>query len=166
MSTAAAEAPPAGALRADFGPPANRMAVALLSLAGVFVSAYLLFHYLGFGGPLACGVSGGCETVQTSRYAWFLGVPVPALGVGGYLLLLGTSLAGLQPSLGDRRWVAAAILGLASIAFAFSMYLTALEAWVIRAWCRWCVGSALLATLIFLAALPEVRRLRHAGSSS
>jgi uncharacterized membrane protein len=31
---------------------------------------------------------------------------------------------------------------------------------VIRAWCRWCVVSAVLITLIFFAALVDVRRSR------
>ena len=141
-------------------PPANRMAIALLSLAGLFVSGYLALKYAGFGGPIACGGSGGCTAVQMSPYAWFLGVPVPLIGVGGNLALLGVSLAGLQPALADRRWVAGALFGMALLAAAFCAYLTALEAFVIHAWCRWCLAAAFLSALVFLAALPELRRLR------
>ena len=50
---------------------------------------------------------------------------------------------------------------LATIAFAFSAYLTVLEAVVIHAWCRWCLVSAAIATLIFLCSLPEAARLRR-----
>ena len=50
------------------------------------------------------------------------------------------------------------MLGLATIGVAYSAFLTYLEAAVIRAWCLWCVVSALLMTLIFLASLPELRR--------
>src|SRR2546427_4001758 len=32
-----------------------------------------------------CGASGGCETVQTSQWAVFLGMPVAFYGVVGYL---------------------------------------------------------------------------------
>ncbi len=42
-----------------------RMGAALLSLVGVFVSAYLYLYKIGRIGTLACG-TGGCETVQTS----------------------------------------------------------------------------------------------------
>jgi hypothetical protein len=31
---------------------------------------------------------------------------------------------------------------------------------VINAWCRWCIVSAILAGLILLFALPELRRVR------
>lgn len=136
------------------------MVIAVLSLAGLFVSSYLALKYAGFGGPIACGGSGGCTAVQMSPYAWFLGVPVPLIGVAGNLGLLGVSLAGLQPALMERRWVAGALFGMALVAAAFCAYLTALEAFVIQAWCRWCVAAATLAALTFLAALPELRRLR------
>ena len=58
------------------------------------------------------------------------------------------------------RAVSALLLGLSAVALAFSAYLTFLEAFVIHAWCQWCVISAVLVTIIFVAALAEVRRLR------
>ena len=143
-------------------PPANRMVIAALALAGIFVSAYLLLHKIGLIGTLTCGV-GDCGTVQASRFAVFLGMPVPLLGILGYAALLGIALRGVQPGRLHDRQTAAALLILGAGAFAFSMYLTALEAFVIRAWCQWCVISAILATLIFLLALVEVPRLRREG---
>jgi uncharacterized membrane protein len=56
--------------------------------------------------------------------------------------------------------VSTLLLGLSAVALAFSAWLTWLEAFVIRAWCQWCVISAILVTIIFFAALAEVRRLR------
>jgi uncharacterized membrane protein len=141
--------------------PVTRMGIAVLSLAGLFIATYLLLHRLGVVGTLACGADGGCAVVQSSRWAVFLGVPVPAWGVGGYALLLGAALAGVQPGLADDRRVAGVLLALSSAAFLFSAYLTALEAFVIHAWCRWCLASAGVATAIFLLSLPEVRRLRR-----
>ena len=43
----------------------------------------------------------------------------------------------------------------------FSGYLTYLEAAVIHAWCRWCVVSAVLVTVIFVTALAGWRRMHH-----
>ena len=54
-----------------------------------------------------------------------------------------------------------ALIVTATGAFLFSVYLSALEQFVIHAWCRWCIGSAAIATLIFLFTLPEFRRLRR-----
>ncbi len=140
------------------------MAIALLSMAGLFVALYLLAHSLGFTGPLICGI-GECDTVQSSKWARVGPVPVSALGVGGYLMLLGVSLWGLQPSAVQSRTVSWLLLGLSAVALAYSAWLTWLEAFVIRAWCQWCVISAILVTLIFLAALPELKRLRRGSDS-
>jgi uncharacterized membrane protein len=138
----------------------NRMAIAVLSLVGLFVALYLTLHRVGVIGTLACGVDGGCSTVQTSSYATFLGLPVPFIGLFGYVILFGLAMTGVRGAWDDRR-TAVGLLALATIAFGFSMYLTAIEAFVIGAWCRWCIVSAVIATLIFLCSLPEAARLRR-----
>jgi len=140
-------------------PPRNRMAIAILSLAGLFVAAYLLAHSLGLTGPLVCGI-GECDTVQSSKWSHVGPIPVSAFGVVGYLALVATSLFGLQPAGRASRPVGVLLLSLAAVALACSAWLTYLEAFVIRAWCQWCVISAILVTCIFLAALPELKRLR------
>lgn len=137
------------------------MAMAVLSLVGLFVALYLALHRVGVVGSLACGVDGGCSTVQSSSYATFLGVPVPFIGVIGYLVLFVVSMAAVSGRALSDRALAGTLLVLSAAAFAFSAYLTAVEAFVIQAWCRWCVVSAIIATLIFLFSLPEAARLRR-----
>ena len=128
----------------------TRMAAALLSLAGLFVSLYLYLYKLGYIGTLACG-TGGCETVQFSSYSRFLGIDVPLLGLLAYAALLGLSMLALQQP-GTARWPGLLRL-LSGGGVAFSAYLTYLELFVIHAICRWCVGSAVIVLLIFIAAL-------------
>ncbi|MCF6191965.1 MAG: vitamin K epoxide reductase family protein, partial [Candidatus Hydrothermae bacterium] len=97
-------------------------------------------------GSVACGGSAGCEVVQTSPYAVFLGIPVPVWGLVGYSLLFVLAFATVQwPHLAGRldRWM----MGLSSLALLFSLYLTALELWVIHAICRWCVASQIIILL-------------------
>jgi uncharacterized membrane protein len=86
-------------------------------------------------------------------------VPVAAFGVLGYLALIVVSFLGLQPALAGSRKVPLTLLVGGVLGVAFSAYLTYLEAFVIHAWCQWCVGSAIIMLLAFLACLPEVRRL-------
>ena len=50
------------------------------------------------------------------------------------------------------------LLVFSGIGFAFTVYLTYLELFVIKAICRWCVGSAVIITLIFFVALLDWRR--------
>lgn len=149
---------------ADASAPVNRMVVAVLSLVGLFVAFYLMAHSFGWTGPLVCGI-GECETVQSSKWAKLGGVPVSAIGFVGYASLLALSVAGLQPGRRSSRSLGLLLVAGSGAGVAFSGWLTYLEAAVIHAWCQWCVTSAILITLIFLAALPELRRARGGGAA-
>jgi uncharacterized membrane protein len=139
--------------------PPNRMGIAIASLAGLLISIYLLLYKLGVIRTLVCG-TGNCEVVQSSKWSDFLGLPVPLWGVIGYGVVLATALRGVQPGrAGDRR-IALLLAGSSTLAFLFSIYLSAIEEFVIGAWCRWCISSAVVATALFLLSLPEFRRLR------
>jgi uncharacterized membrane protein len=138
--------------------PLNRMGIAVLALIGVLISSYMAAYKFGLLGEIMCG-TGGCTTVQNSPWAYFMGVPVPVIGLGGYALLLGVALAGVH-ALAAHRLVPVVLVAGASTGLGFSAYLTYLEAFVIHAWCRWCIASAVLSVLIFAFTLPEFRRLR------
>ena len=139
--------------------PVNRMVAAVLSLIGVFLAFYLVANNLGWTPPIPCG-TGACGLVQSSKYAWIGPVPVSAVGLAGYLSLFALSIAGLQRSLAGSRALAFLLFAGSLLGVLFSAYLTYLEAMVIQAWCRYCVASAILITVIFLTTLPEVKRIR------
>jgi len=133
-----------------------RQTIALLALVGLFVALYLWLHALGFGGPLKCG-TGECETVQTSQYAVLFGLPVAFYGVLGYLAILVVALLALRPAaLLEAKWNQL-VVGLATAGVLFTSYLTYLELFVIHAICRWCVGSAVIITAIWIVALFSLR---------
>ena len=134
-----------------------RMGAALMSLVGVFVSAYLYLYKIGRIGTLACG-TGGCETVQTSVWSRFLGVEVALIGLVGYALVFGVALLALRPALIRERWPAALLAALAWGGVLFTLYLTYLELFVIHAICRWCVGSAAIIVTILILALLALRQ--------
>ena len=142
------------------GPPMNRMVIAALSLAGLFVAFYLFAHSAGWTGPLVCGV-GDCATVQASEYASLGPIPVSAIGLAGYVALLALSFMGIQPGRRDSKAIGALLLAGSFGGFLYSAYLTYLEAAVIHAWCQYCVVSAIIITLIFFSALVEAPRLRR-----
>lgn len=133
------------------------MAVAVLALAGLFVSAYLYLYKIGAIGTLVCG-TGSCEVVQFSPQSRFLGFEVSLIGLGGYATLLGLGLAALQPRFAGRSGPLRLLLGLSGAGLGFTVYLTYLELFVIHAICRWCVGSAVIITLLFVVTLIEYRR--------
>jgi uncharacterized membrane protein len=127
------------------------LGVALLALAaaGVAVAGYLTWVHYADLEPFCVGGGGGCERVQTSRYAELAGVPVAVVGLGGYLAILASALAPGELA----RLVCA---GLALVGVAFSAYLTYLELAVIDAICQWCVVSAILMALLAVVAVWRV----------
>ncbi|MGB0094650.1 MAG: vitamin K epoxide reductase family protein [Solirubrobacteraceae bacterium] len=126
------------------------IAIAVLCVIGIGIASYLTYvHYAGL--KVLCLSSGGCETVQASKYAKLDGIPVAVLGLVGYVSIL-LSLA----IRGDTGRAAA--FGIALIGFLFSLYLTYRELFTIKAICQWCVASAVLMTLLVI--LTAARALR------
>jgi uncharacterized membrane protein len=134
----------------------KRMLVALVALAGVFVALYLTLYKLGYIGTLACAV-GSCETVQTSRWATFLGFPVGAWGVAYYVFVLALAIVGLTGRFAESRGISQILVGVTAFGMLFSLWLTYLELFVIHAICQWCVISAILATILFVLSWLDFR---------
>jgi len=57
----------------------------------------------------------------------------------------------------DRR-VSVLLAALASVCFGFTLYLTAIELFVLHAICRWCVASAVIMTATWVLSLADLRR--------
>jgi len=139
----------------------RRMLVAALALAGIFLSAYLALYKLGYIGVLTCSV-GSCETVQTSRWANFLGMPVAVWGVGFYVSAFAVAMAGVHGRLAESSRPSVALVALSGWGVLFSGWLTYLELFVIDAICMWCVVSAILVVVIFVISLLDLRDWRGA----
>lgn len=124
-----------------------RLLAGVLSTLGVAVAGYLTYvHYSGLR-PI-CEIAHGCETVQSSQYAFLAGIPVALLGLLLYVMLLAAAITRSEIGL-------LASFCLALIGCCFSLYLTSREAFTIHAICSWCVASAIIMTS--LAVLGAVR---------
>jgi uncharacterized membrane protein len=125
-----------------------RAAVAILSLVGLGLAAYLL-HVRYTGGVVAC-TSGGCETVQSSRYSALLGVPVAALGAAAYVGILASS---------ARRSESAILVGatLSVAGVGFGAYLLYVQLGVIGAICEWCLASDVVMSALAATTLLRLR---------
>jgi uncharacterized membrane protein len=131
-------------------------AMIVLTLVGIGIASYLTYvHYKGLS-PI-CALNQGCEKVQSSRYAKVGGVPVPLIGLIGYVAIFASLLIR-----GELARMATA--GMTIGGFAFSVYLTSLELFRIHAICQWCVGSAIVMTS--LAVLATIRVLRAPGDGA
>jgi uncharacterized membrane protein len=135
-----------------------KWAVPVAVAAGLIVAGYLTFVE-STGAKVACGPSGGCTAVQTSRYAILFNVlPVGVLGLAGYIAIL---LAWLVWQFGPERWRnlgALSIWGMCIFGVLFSIYLTFLEPFVIGATCMWCISSAVLMIDLLLISTPPAQQ--------
>src|ERR1043165_1388269 len=105
----------------------RRMWMAALALVGVFVATYLTLYPYGYIGTLGCSATHGCETVQTSRWARFLGLPVAAWGLGYYALVFALTLIGVQDRFAESRRLSLALLLLTGWGSTFSSLLVFFE---------------------------------------
>ena len=122
-------------------PRALRLSTAVLALLGIAIAGYLTWvHYAGLD-PVCVGGGGGCERVQSSRWAELAGIPVAVLGLVGYVAIL-TSLV-LPDALARQAAAFLALVGLG-----FSAWLTYVELVEIEAICQWCVASAVVMTAL------------------
>lgn len=135
----------------------KRMLVALLALAGLFVSLYLTLFKLGYIGHLTCA-SGSCEQVQSSRWSMLLGVPVAAWGVAFYVVALIVAIAGTQERLSTAPAVSRLLVVMTAAGVAFSAYLTWLELFVIHAICQYCIASAGIVAVMMVLSVADLRR--------
>ena len=136
------------------------MIVATLALAGIFVALYLLLYKLGMIGALSCAV-GSCETVNTSRWANFLGIPVAGWGVGFYVGMFVLAMVSTREEFAESRTVSGVLLAVATTGVLFSAWLTYLELFRIHAICQWCVISAIIVTAIFAYCVADFREKQH-----
>ena len=137
-------------------------------LGGLVDSVYLTLHHLT-SEPVPCSIIEGCETVLTSKYAEVGGIPLAAFGAAAYFIAF--SLA-ILAAYGNRlTWT---LFGVQVVLMAaFTAWLLYLQAFVIGAFCQFCLISALTTfgmlaiflvaarsfqTLIFFPAIGRSRR--------
>jgi uncharacterized membrane protein len=136
----------------------EKWAIPFAAVGGLAVAGYLTFIE-STGVPPVCGPLGGCQEVQSSRYAVLFGVlPVGKLGLLGYLaILLGWLVWQFGPQ-GIKKLSALSIWGMCIFGVLFSIYLTFLEPFVIGATCMWCISSAVIMMILLFVSTPAAQQ--------
>jgi uncharacterized membrane protein len=126
------------------------IAIALLAFLGMIDTFYL---FAKGSQPVPCRITGGCNDVLTSKYSKVAGVPLSTIGLAFYLTLFSLAVFQLSGSGETLKWV----FWLALPGLLISMVLVSIQAFVLHAYCEYCLASALLETTIFFVA-PWPRR--------
>ena len=133
-----------------------RVGLLVVTAAGIGVAAYLTYvHYQP--AALICTSGGGCETVQQSKYAVLVGIPVAILGLAYWI-------AALVLIIWDSELARTLTAALAITGLAFAAYLVILQLFVIDAICVWCMVNDLVLTPLFV--ILALLRLRTAGDDA
>jgi uncharacterized membrane protein len=132
-----------------------RLSLALAAL-GVAVSIYMTIFKLTHNQSMCLG-NGGCSVVNNSIYSQVYGVPVAAVGIGGYAAILATLLLSGRASFFRANGTMIAF-GLTLAGFVFTLYLIYVEVALIHALCPFCITSQASMTLLFALALIRLAR--------
>jgi len=128
----------------------------VIAFIGFLDAAYLTAnHYFGIVPP--CFVTQGCDTVTTSAYSKFLGIPISLLGSLFYLTVLISLFYYIDKK---KDWILIKTLPiLTTIGFLVSLRLIYLQVFVIKALCSYCLISATTSTILFVISLVMRRMI-------
>ncbi len=112
-------------------------AAVALALIGLGDALYLTIQHLT-GQSVRCSITSGCSQVLSSSYAQVGGIPTAALGVAAYFTVF--SLATL--ALFGHGWARTMLALVVACMFAATLWLLYLQAFVLRAFCQYCLLSA------------------------
>ncbi|MDQ6785763.1 MAG: vitamin K epoxide reductase family protein [Acidobacteriota bacterium] len=129
---------------------------AVVALIGIADAIYLTVHHYT-GEQVPCSIVAGCEQVLTSSYAEIAGIPLAAFGAFAYFAAF--SLA-ILAAFGNRlMWnIFGAQVALMGI---FTVWLVYLQAFVIEAFCQFClVSAAVTLTLLAIFLVSKFSRSR------
>lgn len=123
---------------------------------GLLDTIYLTYSKLADSATV-CPANGtfNCELVQHSIYSQIAGIPIVYIGLAGYLGIMAVLLLDGRVSFFTQRG-ALIVFGMALFGFLYSLYLTSIEAFVLHAWCMWCLLSATAMTALFLLSAMRV----------
>ncbi len=128
---------------------------ALVSLIGLADSIYLTVEHVT-GRSVRCTIVAGCSEVLSSQYAVVAGVPLALIGAGAYFSVF--SLATLAAF--GYRAAATLLTVLVLMMFLVSLWLIYLQAFVIHAFCQFCLLSAAVTTALAVIVLFARRAAR------
>lgn len=134
----------------------------VIALLGFADATFLTIeHYRNVVPPCT---TAGCDVVLTSSYAMIGPVPEALIGAVYYLFLVLASFMFLESRLtkestpGHHEKIIKAAFFTTALGFLYSLWLVYLQAFIIKSYCLYCLGSALITTILFVIAFSVLRK--------
>jgi len=130
-------------------------AVAIVAVAGLADATYLTVQVLT-GETISCGGSPDCSRVLGSSYAKLVGVPVAMIGALAYFTVFALATFAAFGYSRAPRFLAM----ITGAMFLMTLWLLYVQAFLLHAYCRYCLFSAAITFLIagLLIAVPPSQR--------
>ncbi len=138
-------------------PRSYQIVMVVVALFGFADAMYLTAHHY-FGIPLVCGPFSGCETVTSSVYSEFFGIPVALFGALYYVTLFGLLIFALEFSSRTYFKLACAFT---LLGFLFSCGFVFIMAFILQAWCTYCLLSAISSTVLFILGMYALWKMKY-----
>lgn len=137
--------------------PGALLAIRVLILAAMGISAYLAYGSLTGDRVAGCGPDSGCDQVLNSKWAYWLNVPVSVFALMTYSLILGATFRlGLKRDARMQRLTWAWLVGGAIVVFGSAAWFVGIQAFLLKSFCPYCMTAhacgALASILVFLNA--------------
>lgn len=125
----------------------------VLPLLGFIDSVYLMIGRL-FKFSLPCTLLGGCDVVTRSIYSSIGPIPLALLGVVYYLTLLLIAIHSLESG---KTGVFNLYRKITWLGLVFSLWLIVVQAFILKAYCTYCLASAGICAILFVFTLVYIR---------
>ena len=125
--------------------------IAALAFIGMVDAFYLSIKRNA--GPIPCHVTRGCTDVLTSKYSEIAGIPLSWVGLAFYITIFSLAVFKiLEDPQNPVRRPLAGIFYLSGAALIVSALLVGIQAFILKAFCEYCLLSAALVLTMFLLA--------------
>lgn len=123
-----------------------------------FLIIFIVIAFLGFidatyltvkhfiGSPVTCEFLKGCEEVTSSSWSSLFGIPVALMGAGYYLGMVVLAMLYLDTK---NQIIGKLLPRLTILGLLASLYFVGLQMFVVKAYCLYCMGSAITSTTLF-----------------
>ena len=131
--------------------------IACLAFVGMFDALYLSIKRNA--GPIPCHITHGCSDVLNSKYSVVAGIPLSWFGLAFYVTVFSLAVFKLfEDATSPSEFPLRMIFYLSGLGLIISALLVGIQAFILKAFCDYCLLSATLVLSIFLLSPNPGRR--------
>ena len=131
--------------------------ILVVSVIGFFDALYLTINHFT-NSSLECLIFTGCDTVTKSQYAYFLGIPVAAIGAVYYFTVIVLSYLYFETK--NSTFLKIALFPI-FVSFLGSVWFVYVQAFILKAFCTYCMLSALSSLTLAILGIFWIKRLKY-----